>query len=114
MTELNDLRMAVLKGDPRQALLRATTGKMLQKMRSLEDDPARVRCFCCEQTMDIHDAGKQFFGEFKGALVCAKCGESKPLGSAEALTNYFSAGFPLCCGETMTWKTQFELESELP
>ena len=83
-------------------------------MRTIPGDLNKVKCFCCEQTLDINEAGKRFYDDFKGSMQCDVCNRAAPLDSPEVLTTYFSAGFPQCCGKTMTWKTQFELESDLP
>lgn len=98
----------------REDLLRATTGKMMQKMRPLAEDTTRVRCFCCEQTLSIADAGRQFYGDFKGAMACYTCGKRQPLESDEQLARFFSVGFPKCCLVEMVWLTQYEMEKELP
>jgi len=98
----------------RLELLRQISGEDMQTMKPIPGDMTKVRCFCCEQTLGIREAGNRFYEDFKGALKCDVCDKRKPLESAEELTRYFSAGFPECCGVTMTWLTQYELEKELP
>lgn len=103
-----------MKTEERIKLLRQVEGRELQTMQALPEDPSKVKCFCCEQLFDIDKAGKQFYDDFKGILRCDKCGSSQVIASERHLTEFFSAGFPQCCGETMRWVTQYELEKELP
>ena len=98
----------------RNELLRMIPGREMQTMRTIPGDLSKVKCFCCAQTLDIHEASKKFYDDFKGSLQCDVCAREDLLDSPESLATYFSAGFPQCCGKTMTWKTQFELEQDLP
>lgn len=44
---------------------------------------------------------------FGGYLECTECGHKKPLGNAG---NKLANGWPKCCGYTMRWFTQKELD----
>jgi hypothetical protein len=46
---------------------------------------------------------------FGGILRCGTCGRERPLGDVAAHT---SRGWPKCCGHTMGWVTQRELDEE--
>ena len=50
--------------------------------------------------------GKELRG-FGGYLRCTCCGKKRPLGDAGAK---LSRGWPKCCGYTMRWYTQSELD----
>lgn len=111
---MNEATKQALKQEARVKLLRQVSGSLMQGMKPLADDPTRMRCFCCQDTMTMEYAGKQFYGDFKGTLVCAACDNRVDLVSAEQLADYFSGGFPKCCDETMVWHTQYDQEKDLP
>lgn len=45
---------------------------------------------------------------FGGHLECTECGFKQPLGNT---TNKMNNGWPVCCGLTMHWYTQKELDA---
>lgn len=57
--------------------------------------------------MTIHDKIGKEIERFGGKLVCQTCGIEKPLGDVSGNLKH---GWPKCCGYTMRWITQNELE----
>jgi hypothetical protein len=47
--------------------------------------------------------------EFGGVLRCLHCGHEEPLGD---VAHHLAHGWPRCCGYTMRWLTQRELDAE--
>lgn len=55
------------------------------------------------------DTAYEALNDFGGYLRCGTCGATQPLGNAsERLTR---AGWPKCCGYTMTWLTQRQIDA---
>ena len=44
-----------------------------------------------------------------GILRCGECGTTRPLHAGD-IAGYIQYGWPKCCGYTMTWITQRELD----
>ena len=56
----------------------------------------------------IHDALGREAQSFGGVLRCESCGDMKALGSVGAKLR---DGWPKCCGYTMRWWTQRQIDS---
>lgn len=66
-----------------------------------------------ERAMSLPDVLAESVNGFGGILRCGTCGATAPLGNAgERLTRI---GWPQCCGYTMTWWTQRQIDAgEMP
>lgn len=58
--------------------------------------------------MNIHSKIGSKLASFGGHLECGVCGRIEPLGNT---TNKLANGWPKCCGYTMRWLTQRELDA---
>jgi hypothetical protein len=59
--------------------------------------------------MSIHDVIGSELQEFGGLLRCTKCDRERTLGS---VSHRLANGWPKCCGYTMRWMTQRQLDTE--
>jgi len=62
-----------------------------------------IKVFVAEVTKELDSLG--------GHLECTKCHKTKQL-SKNKISYYLSNGWPECCGQTMQWYTQKELDKE--
>lgn len=45
-----------------------------------------------------------------GFLLCEKCGDRRPL-RGQSIRDHVQSGWPRCCGYTMRWWTQRQMEA---
>jgi hypothetical protein len=62
-----------------------------------------------ERATTLHSAIAADLSGFGGILRCTECGWTRPLGDVACRLR---SGWPECCGYTMTWVTQRELDEE--
>lgn len=63
-------------------------------------------------TTDFHAAAARATEGFGGFLRCESCGYSRELGD---LRSHYATGWPRCCGYTMRWWTQRQVDAgEVP
>lgn len=68
-------------------------------------DPAAV----VRHAQGIHSAIARDLAGLGGILRCGECGTQDSL-TAYGIASYLRDGWPVCCGYTMTWITQKELD----
>lgn len=57
--------------------------------------------------MRLHRAVAEGLQGFGGLLRCTECGAERPLGN---IGQKLASGWPKCCGYTMRWVTQRQLD----
>ena len=57
--------------------------------------------------------GNDVFKAAGGLLRCHHCGGEREL-DGEKIARYFDEGWPRCCGQTMEWITDRQLDKEAP
>lgn len=60
----------------------------------------------------MHDKIAGNLTEFGGVLRCMECGKERPIGGKGQISHRLATGWPKCCGNTMRWVTDAELDKE--